>query len=279
MEPLEGLRVVTLALNLPGPAACARLRSWGAHVTKVEPPGGDPMERYCPAWYAALHQGIERRRVDLKTAQGQRELDGLLAATDVLVTAQRPAALARLGLATDELHARHPRLCHVAIVGHAPPDDHVAGHDLTYMAEHGLLDAGTLPPTLFADMAGAERAVSSALALVAARHRSGRRGSMLVPLAEAAAFLAQPRRAGLTAPGAVLGGGLPGYNLYATADGWIAVAALEPHFAERLASSLALPQLTHEALRAAFAQRSAAEWHAWARERDLPIVPLPATSD
>jgi hypothetical protein len=60
--------------------------------------------------------------------------------------------------------------------------------------------------------------------------------------------------------------------LYAAREGWIAVAALEPEFATRLAQSLALEQLTAEALRVRFAEQSASQWESWARERDLPIV-------
>ncbi len=273
MKPLEGLRVVTVALNLPGPVACARLRDLGATVAKVEPPAGDPFETYCPGWYRELHRGIEVRRLDLKASDGHEVLEPLLAGADLLVTAQRPEALQRLGLDPESL-ARHPRLCHVAITGHAPPDDGVAGHDLTYMARHGLVAPGTMPPTLFADMAGAERAVSTALALVIARGRTGQPQAATAPLAEAAAQLALPRDHGLTAAGAVLGGGLAGYNLYPAREGWIAVAALEPHFAARLAAALSLPVLSHDALREKFGAQPAAHWEAWARERDLPLVAL-----
>ena len=61
-----------------------------------------------------------------------------------------------------------------------------------------------------------------------------------------------------------LGGGLAGYNLYAAREGWIAVAALEPHFAERLAASLEIPVLTIEALRTRFSSETAAHWERWA---------------
>jgi crotonobetainyl-CoA:carnitine CoA-transferase CaiB-like acyl-CoA transferase len=118
----------------------------------------------------------------------------------------------------------------------------------------------------------AERVVSTALALVHARDRSGRGASCLVPLADAAAFLAQPLDEGLTRPGALLGGGLAGYNLYATREGWIAVAALEPHFALHLAEALGLPALSHEALGERFLEHGAAHWEAWARSLDLPLV-------
>ena len=269
--------MVSTALNLPGPAACARLRDLGATVTKVEPPSGDPLETYCPGWYRRLHENMELRRIDLKGAEGQVQMRELLADADLIVTAQRASALARMGLDPRSL-AAHSRLCHVAITGHAPPDEEVPGHDLTYMAVHGLVRPPHTPATLFADMAGAERAVSTALAMIVARSRTGKGASRSVALEDAARALAQPLHEGLTAPGAILGGGLAGYNLYAARDGWIAVAALEPHFARGLAEALGLPELGIEALRQRFAAESASHWERWARERDLPIVVVRSSS-
>jgi crotonobetainyl-CoA:carnitine CoA-transferase CaiB-like acyl-CoA transferase len=274
MDYLDGLRVVTTALNLPGPAACARLRDLGARVTKIEPPSGDPMEGFSAGWYRRLHAGIPIHRLDLKATADREKLFAFLADADLLVTAQRASALARLGLDPATLASRFPRLGHVAITGHAPPDEEIPGHDLTYLAVHGLVTPPNLPPTLFADMAGAERAVSTALALVIARDRDGRGGAQAVPLAEAAEVLAMPLHEGLTAPGALLGGARPGYNVYAAREGWIAVAALEPHFETRLAKSLDLPALTVDALRAIFARETAGHWERWGRERDLPIVAI-----
>lgn len=274
MNLLAGLKVVTTALNLPGPAACARLRDLGAGVTKVEPPSGDPFEGYCGAWYRRLHAAISVERLDLKSDAGREAFHRHLAGADLLVTAQRPSALARLGLDPESLAARHPRLCHVAITGHPAPHEELPGHDLTYLAVHGLLTPPALPVTLFADMAGAERAVSTALALVISRDRTGRGAAAHAPLEDGARMLAQPLHEGLTRPGALLGGALPGYNVYATRAGWIAVAALEPHFAERLARELRLEALTLEALRLRFATDTADHWESWARERDLPLVAL-----
>jgi crotonobetainyl-CoA:carnitine CoA-transferase CaiB-like acyl-CoA transferase len=277
---LAGLRVVTTALNLPGPAACSRLRDLGATVVKVEPPQGDPMQAYDAAWYADLHASIEVRRLDLKSPAGGAAMDAMLTEADLLVTAQRPSALARLGLGARALAERFPRLCHVAIVGHPPPEEEHAGHDLTYLAQAGLVAPPGLPATLYADMAGAERVVTTALALVLARDRGRPARAAHAPLAEAAEWLAGPLWRGLTAPGALLGGGYAGYNVYATQDGWIAVAALEPHFAHALGEALGIEPLERSSLAARFATASSAHWETWARARDLPIVAVrtPTTS-
>jgi alpha-methylacyl-CoA racemase len=267
---LTGIRIVTTALNLPGPVACARLRDLGASVTKIEPPGGDPFEHFCAPWYRRLHENVEVVCLDLKTDAGRDAMSMRLKDVDLLVTAQRASALERLGLSC--LASRFPNLCHVAITGHAPPDDGLAGHDLTYLAPLGLVDPPLLPPTLFADMAGAELAVSTALAVLLGRERGGTERTRTAALADAAHGLAEPLREGLTRPGALLGGGYAGYNLYRAFDGWIAVAVLEPRFAERLASLLGVERLEIAALRAIFGKQDTAHWESWAREHDLPIV-------
>ena len=93
----------------------------------------------------------------------------------------------------------------VAIIGYLTPRGDAPGHDLTYLAEFGLLSAPDMPRTLLADLAGAERAVSTTLALLLNRQKQGA-GYAEVALSEAAAFFAEPLRYGITKPGAELGG-------------------------------------------------------------------------
>ncbi len=104
------------------------------------------------------------------------------------------------------------------------------------------------------------------------RERGNSDRTATVALADAAAALAEPLREGLTRPGALLGGGYAGYNLYAALDGWIAVATLEPRFADRLATLLQLERLETAKLRERFGKHDIAHWESWARENDLPIV-------
>lgn len=255
-----------MALNVPGPVAAARLRDLGAVVTKVEPPEGDALALVAPDWYAELSAGMEVVRLDLKTSR----LTPYLEETELLLTSQRPSALARLGLTWDEVHSRHPRLSQVAIVGHAAPDEERAGHDLTYLATHGLVAAPQLPRTLAADLCGALLAVEAALVTLL----SGEPQYVEVALASAAEVLALPLRHGLTRRGGILGGGFAGYGLYEALDGWIAIAALEPRFRQRLAAEFGLDDLTHEELAVKFRTRTTAEWEAWAAKHDLPLAAL-----
>lgn len=278
-QPLSHLKILSLALNLPGPACVRRLADAGAHVTKVEPPaekGGDPLATYAPAYYAHLHAGITVRTLDLKNGPDRAQLDALLADADVLITAQRNSALERLGLAESLISARFSSLLHIAIHGYA--DGETPGHDLTYMAEAGLVVPPNLPRTLLADLAGAERAYSATLQALLTRAQTGRGARVEVSLAEAAAAFAAPLRFGLTGEGTLLGGAHPGYNFYRVADGWIALAALEPHFLARVAALLGC-EATQSAFASAFVRHPQQHWLHMAQVHDFPLVPLGSISE
>jgi len=272
MQALKGIKVISLAVNLPGPAMARRLHQLGAQVTKVEPPGGDPMSHYAPDWYSQLSEGQEIITIDLKSETPGGRLDILLQDADLLITASRPAALTRLGLGWKDLHDKYSDLCHVAIVGYPPPLENEPGHDLTYQAKIGLLTPPFMPRTLIADMAGAERGTSEGLALLLAKEKGQAAGFATVPLSEAADYMAEPFRAGVTAAGNILGGGIAEYNLYETSDGWLAVAALEPHFKKKMFEALDITNENKNGLDEVFTQKSASEWERWAKALDLPIV-------
>lgn len=304
-KALKGVRVLSLALNLPGPAALMRCRQMGARCTKLEPLGpnssvnssaggsskaggkaisGDPMGQYNPTTYAVLHEGVRVVAADLKTAAGQKRLHTLLARSDVLLTSFRPSALTKLGLQWSSLHRRYPGLSQVAIVGSPGAQAEVPGHDLTYLAQNGLVTGLDLPPTLYADMGGA-LAASEAVLQAALMQRSGGKGRYFeVALSSAAAWLALPRAWGLTQPSGAVGGAHAGYRIYACADGRVAVAALEPHFAQALCQAAGLggvmsrttmsePQ-THAAISKFFASHKRAQIDKLAQAHDLPVHTL-----
>jgi crotonobetainyl-CoA:carnitine CoA-transferase CaiB-like acyl-CoA transferase len=273
---LSGILVVNTGLNLPAPATARRLVDLGASAIKVEPPGGDPFAVFCPDWYAAMHEGVERRSIDLKTIPGQEAMAALLEGASVLVTSQRPGALKRMGLDAADLRERLPRLCIVNIVGAPGAEAQAPGHDLTYQARAGLLAPPHLPRTLLADLAGAQEAVIAVLALLAAGG-----GIAEVALSTAAAYFQAPLIYGLTRPGGYLGGGHAGYQLYATTDGWISLAALEPTFWLRLREHLPegvpvspFPIEAQEVLRGLFGRHTTAHWLAWSRQYDIPLEPV-----
>ena len=280
---LDGIRLLTLALNLPGPAAVMRCRSMGANCVKIEPPAGDPMLGYSALAYAQMHEGVRVVTLDLKSDEGQAQLVGELAQADVLLTSFRPAALQRLGLDWSSIHPRFPNLCQVAVVGVAGEQTQLPGHDLTYMASHDLIEGLSLPRSLFADMGGALAVSEAVLQVLLQKQRLGHGVWVEVALEEAAAWAAWPRTVGLMNDAGPLAGGHSGYRVYACRDGRVAVAALEPHFARTLCALVGLgpdehlhmsSPSTQAAVTNFFVSRTCTQLNALAQIHDLPLVTM-----
>ena len=291
---LRHLRVLSLALNLPGPAALMRLKAMGARCTKLEPlaptPGAtaDPMGIYKRAAYDAMHEGIRVVQSDLKTARGQAKLRQLLAKTDVLITSFRPSALKKLGLEWKKLHALYPSLCMVSIVGALGERAEEPGHDLTYQADNGLVTGLELPATLYADMGGSLLTTEAVLQALLQRQQPGRRQGQgvfhSIALSDAVAYLALPRQWGLTTPDGDVGGAHAGYRVYPCKNGRVALATLEPHFTARLCAATGISAdivtqmhqpRTREVIAAYLLTKTRQQLDKLAAQHDIPLHTMP----
>lgn len=295
--PLQGLRVLDFSTLLPGPLATLILAEAGADVLKIERPGsGDDMRGYAPKLgpesvnFAVLNRGKKSVALDLKLPDSIERVLTLVRSTDVLVEQFRPGVMERLGLGYERLRALNPRLIYCSITGYgaAGPRAQVAGHDLNYLAETGLLDlargadgAPTLPFTPIADIAaGSYPAVMNILLALINRAATGlgcqldiAMTDQLFPLGYWA--LAEGLGAGRwPAPGdALVTGASPRYHVYRTRDGrFLAAAPLEPKFWENFCRLIGLapeladdardPAATIAAVAGIIAGQDAAHWQA-----------------
>jgi crotonobetainyl-CoA:carnitine CoA-transferase CaiB-like acyl-CoA transferase len=253
VRPLEGIRVVELGMWVAAPAAATMMADWGADVVKVEAPAGDPNR------YTLRHVGQEldseppfetdnrgKRSVvlDLRTDDGREALERLLARADVFVTNLRPGALERLGLAPDEVRARHPRLVIGTLTGYGwqGPERDRAGYDVSaFWARPGIAamlnPAGEPPPGIrpgLGDRAAAANLVAGVLAALLRRERTGEGGVVDVSLLRSGTYangndLALQNffgKRGRTRPRTEHES--PLYNCYQAADGrWFWLVGLE----------------------------------------------------
>jgi len=242
----------------------------GFPVLKVEPPGGDPLEALAPEAYRFLNGGKEVLRLDLKRPEEREVFLGLVRESAVLLESNRPGVMERLGLGPGVLLEANPRLVYLRLRGYRDTPD--PGHDLTYLAEAGLLGRFPWKSFQFADLAGAY-----ALALTALKGLLLGGGVYEVALAEAAKSIAYP-------PLPFLDGSVLCYGVYPAKEGEVALAALEPHLWARFCERAGLPELLTAAFTPAregnpaygrllgrFGERTAREWEAWARAEGVPL--------
>lgn len=185
---LRGLKVLDLSLFLPGPHLTMMMADHGAHVIKIEPPGGEPVRNVGlrqngqTVWFRNTHRNKRSVMLDLKTAAGRDSLLALAAAADVLVEAFRPGVTERLGISYATIAARNPGIvyCAISAFGQTGPKRARPAHDLAIQADSGTLSVnlGTdgqpaMPGVPAADMAGSLMALSGILMALYRRHASG----------------------------------------------------------------------------------------------------------
>jgi crotonobetainyl-CoA:carnitine CoA-transferase CaiB-like acyl-CoA transferase len=138
---LQGIRIISLAEQYPGPYATLLLADFGADVILVERPGsGDPARQF-PSFHAALNRNKRSVAIDLKTDAGKRDLRDLVGQADVMLEGFRPGTMERLGFGYNAMSALNPGLIYVSISGFGqtgPYRDRPA-HDLSYQAIAGFL--------------------------------------------------------------------------------------------------------------------------------------------
>lgn len=295
--------MVDLSRYLPGPLVSRILADLGADVIKVEEPKlGDPV-RYAPpmpgstsatpgvgALGTLLLAGHRSVALDLKKPAARDCLEALLEDADVLVESLRPGTLARFGLAPSDLRTRHPRLviCSVTGWGQSGPHADRVGHDLAYQAVAGSLAPHPRAPAVpVADMIGGWSGATAVLAALRRRDTTGEGCWIDQALLDAAghanmtnwaADVGVPRAVGDALP---LTGALAGYAVYRTRDGgWVALAALEPHFWRRFCRAVERPAWVarhmsddatfHDEVAALIATRDRDDWADLFTRHELP---------
>jgi crotonobetainyl-CoA:carnitine CoA-transferase CaiB-like acyl-CoA transferase len=266
MLPLEGVRVLDFSTLVPGPLASLILAEAGAEVIKVERPGqGEDMRAYEPqlsgtgAGFALLNRGKRAIALDLRAPGAAQSILDIAPGVDIVLEQFRPGVMSRLGLGYEDFRAVNPRIIYCAITGYGQsgPKAQVAGHDLSYAAETGLLSlaAGAdgmpgMPPTLIADIgAGTYPAVVNILLALRRRDVSGEGAFLDIAMTDNLFTfmfwgLAMGHGSGKWPRSGKeqLTGGSPRYRVYRTADArYLAVAALEDKFWQAFCRIIGLP--------------------------------------
>jgi crotonobetainyl-CoA:carnitine CoA-transferase CaiB-like acyl-CoA transferase len=263
--PLGGVRVLDLSRVLAGPYATMVLADLGADVVKVERPGeGDETRSWGPphaggeaAYFLSVNRSKRSVALDLKQPQGRALALDLCAAADVVIENFRPGAAARLGVDSDAVHARNPRVVYCSITGFGRREPRErAGYDFVVQAESGLMaitgEPGGPPTKVGVALVDVLAGLNAAVAILAALRQRDLAGTgqrievslldsalaSLVNVAQNALITGEePPRYGNAHASIVP------YQPFATSNGWIAVAAANDGLFARLCEAIDRPEL------------------------------------
>lgn len=315
-RPLAGLRVLEIGHSIAAPYAGMVLGELGADVVKMENPGhgdyargwGPPFSRGSATIFQAVNRSKRGITTDLKDAGQRARLRRLiLDEMDVVMHNLKPGAPERLGLGPAALLAEKPSLiyCNLGAFGARGPLRAHPGYDPLMQAFGGLMsmlgEDGRPPVRVTAsimDLGTGMWTVIGILAAVIERARTGRGGLIDASLFETscgwmgihlADFLASgqlPRRTGSGV------GMIVPYQVFATADHYLMVAAGNDGLFQRLCAAIDRPDLAADprftrnadrvenraaligALAETFAGRPAAHWIAALEAVGVPCGPV-----
>src|SRR5215207_10171172 len=251
--PLDSLVVLDFSQFLAGPACALRLADLGAQVIKVERPGAGELGRQLYISNLALDgdstlfHSINRNKrgfaANLKDPADLARVKQLIARADVLIQNFRPGVMERIGLDYTVVHAINPRLVYATVSGYGleGPWRDKPGQDLLAQSVSGLAwlngnaDQGPVPMGLaVADMLAGAHLAQGILACLVRRGITGNGGLVEVSLLESVLDLQfevlttylndggqLPQRSRINNANAYLGAP---YGIYATADGFLALA-------------------------------------------------------
>lgn len=200
MLPLQGVTVVSLEQAVAAPFTTRQLADLGARVIKIERPGaGDFARGYDKtvlgqsSHFVWINRSKESLTLDMKHELAREVLDRLVRKADVFVQNLVPGAAARLGLSSDDLLAKNPRIVACNISGYGPdgPYSQKKAYDLLIQCESGVVSVSGTPDTpskagiSIADIAAGMYGYTGILTGLYQRERTGKGTAFDVSMFEA----------------------------------------------------------------------------------------------
>ena len=257
--PLAGLKVLDLTAMLAGPYATMLLADLGADVVKIEPPHGDLTRGVGP-----FREGAKENRLGGYFQSVNRGKRSVVLA-DVVTENFSAGVMERLGLAYETLAGVNPRLVYAAIRGFGDPrtgrSPYVSwpAFDVVAQAMGGFLSVtGTADGTPIKSGPGIGDIFPAALLAVgivaAVRHAERTGEGQFVDVAMYDAVLSLTERivyqhsctGEVPAPQGNSHPLLCPFDIFPTADGWVAIAAPSDRHWELVAELIGRPDMASD---------------------------------
>jgi len=206
-RPLEGIRIVEVAMWAFVPAAGGLLSDLGADVIKIEPPSGDPLRglqtggmgdhrprRNIDFSWESYNRGKRSVTLDLKQEAGRAVLGKLLDGADVFLTNLLPRARKAMRIDAESIQAEFPGIIYASGSGMGPngPESDKGGYDaISYwargsisatMTEDGATRPVGPPGPAFGDTASGAMLAGAICAALVKKLRTGKGSDVDVSL-------------------------------------------------------------------------------------------------
>lgn len=310
--PLTGITVLDVTSYVSGPFCTMLLGDLGATVLKIEnPTRGDGTRKWGPgstgpdnAYYMSVNRNKQSVAVDLKLPEGKEIVHALAGGSDALVHNLLDKSARSLGIDEQTVRKTNPDITYCVVRGF-PPGQEKPVFDFVMQAVTGLMGITGEPdrppvkvPFPVLDIMASYNACIGVLASLVGRGASGAGRTVDVNMLETALASMPNLVSNYLVDGAVpkrsgnVHASIAPYELFETADGWVAIGAGTERQWERLCTALGVEHLRedpryrgnpmrvvnraalHDELAAVLATGRVEDWVARLESADVPVSPV-----
>lgn len=298
--PLEGIYILELAPQFPGPYCTMLLADLGAEVLKVERPGiGDPARQF-PHIFKSVNRNKKSMTLNLKVQSARGILSRLIKKYDVFVEGFRPGVASGLGIDYENLRKINSRVIYCSISGYGQegPYRDLPGHDLNYQAASGMLQQGfrdkkgnfIIPEIPMSDLCSGMFSAIGIMATLMAREKNGEGQYIDVSMFDGLLSWMSIDFAVFFETGQFVRDRDAGYGIFLDKDGkpFVIGIAHEDSFWDPLCSAIGLEECIglraaerrsrreelREKLQTIFSQKPLHLWYELLMKADVPISPV-----
>ncbi|MGA3281874.1 MAG: CaiB/BaiF CoA-transferase family protein [Smithella sp.] len=299
-HPLEGIRVLDLSTQIPGPFCSMLLADMGAEVIKIENTDGGDQSRLLPFLFNGINRNKKSISLNLKSSEAKKIFYKMAKKADVIIEGFRPGVCKKLDIDYEMIKEINPRIIYCSITGYGQtgPYKDKPGHDINYLGYSGLLglesDLNTyakMPGIPVADLAGSMFAAVSILAALIHREKTNIGQYIDVSMtASVFSLINGSLTAGFQGQNGSEALYIPHYGLFKTRDEKFITLGIvhEEHFWKNLCSVIDMGNLAgldlfnriakreeiSGRLQNAFITKNRDDWMAILNEADIPCGPV-----
>ena len=298
--PLEGIKILDLSTQVPGPYCSMLLADLGAEVIKIENIDGGDQARLLPHLFNGVNRNKKSISLNLKSSEAKKIFYRMAQKADVILEGFRPGVCKKLSIDYDAIKEINPEIIYCSITGYGQdgPYKDKPGHDVNYLGYSGLLslesDLNTyskMPGIPLADLAGSMFAAVSILTALIHRGKTGAGQYIDVSMtASVFSLMSASIPSGFQGQSGSESLYIPHYGLFQTRDEKFITLGIihEEHFWERLCSVIDMGDLAgldlfhriakreeiSNCLQNSFLTRNLDEWLAILDAADVPCGPV-----
>jgi crotonobetainyl-CoA:carnitine CoA-transferase CaiB-like acyl-CoA transferase len=297
---LEGIKILDLSTQVPGPYCSMLLADLGAEVIKIENIDGGDQARLLPFLFNGVNRNKKSISLNLKSSEAKKIFYQLAEKADVILEGFRPGVCKKLNIDYDAMKEINPQIIYCSITGYGQdgPYRDKPGHDINYLGYSGLLSLEgdlnnytKMPAIPIADLAGSMFAAVSILTALIHREKTDTGQYIDVSMtAGVFSLMSASLSAGFQGQSGSELLYIPHYGLFQTKDEKLLTLGIvhEEHFWKNLCSVIDMGEMADldlfnrvakreeiiTRLRNSFFTKNLDEWLAILSDADVPCGPV-----